>query len=427
MELQTAKGVRDIPPEEKILQNQVVDTFKEVFELYGFAPLETPVIERYETLTAKFAAGEASDALKETFKLKDQGGRNLGLRFDLTVPLARYVATNPTLKLPFKRYELGIVFRDGPIKAGRVRQFWQCDVDTIGVNSMLADAELLAVADTVFKKLGLKVIIKVNNRKLLNGILEQAGITKKEEAIVALDKLNKIGQNGVIDELKQKGYSKKQIKPIFDFINSDNTLEQLKNKITNEIGKEGLFELEELFSYLKAMKVSVKFDSSLARGLAYYTGTVFEIFATQGAITSSLAGGGRWDDLIGKFMGGERQVPAVGIAFGLVPIMEVIKSESNFEKEPKVKTLAKVCVIPINTVEESLKIVQQLRTEGIKADFAIGKKGVSKNLEYANSLGLPFVMIVGENELKKKKVMLRDMQSGQEQLLTLKEAIKKLR
>lgn len=427
MELQTAKGTRDIPPEEKILQNQVVDTFKEAFELYGFAPLETPLIERYETLTAKFAAGEASDALKETFKLKDQGGRNLGLRFDLTVPLARYVATNPTLKLPFKRYELGIVFRDGPIKAGRVRQLWQCDIDTIGVNSMLADAEVLTVADTVFKKLGLKVVIKVNNRKLLNGLLEQVGITKKEEAIVALDKLNKIGQNGVIDELKQKGYSEKQIKPIFNFINPDNTLEQLKNKITNETGKEGLFELEELFSYLKAMKVSVKFDSSLARGLAYYTGTVFEIFATKGIITSSLAGGGRWDDLIGKFMGGDRLVPAVGIAFGLVPIMEVIKSESKFEKEPKVKTLAKVCVIPINTIEESLKIVQQLRTEGIKADFAIGKKGVSKNLEYANSLGLPFVMIVGENELKKKKVMLRDMQSGQEQLLTLKEAIKKLR
>lgn len=427
MELQTAKGIRDIPPEEKILQNQVVDTFKEVFELYGFAPLETPIIERYETLTAKFAAGEASDALKETFKLKDQGGRELGLRFDLTVPLARYVAMNPTLKLPFKRYELGPVFRDGPIKLGRVRQFWQCDIDTIGVSSMLADAELLAAADAVFKKLGLNITIKINNRKLLNGILEQAGIEKKEEAIIVLDKLDKIDQKGVMDELKQKGYSEKQTKQVFTLIKPGIKLEQLKNKINNELGKEGLVELEELFSYLKAMKVSAEFDPSLARGLAYYTGTVFEIFAKKGPITSSLAGGGRWDDMIGKFMGGERQVPAVGIAFGLAPIMEVIKSESKFEKEPKVKTLAKVCVIPINTVEESLKIVQQLRTEGIKADFAIGKKGVSKNLEYANSLGLPFVIIIGENELKKKKVLLRDMQSGQEQLLTLKEAIKKLR
>ncbi len=427
MELQTAKGVRDVPPEEKILMNKVGGILKEVFEIYGFAPLETPIIERYETLAAKFAAGEESEALTETFKLKDQGGRELGLRFDLTVPLARYIATNPTLKLPFKRYELGPVFRDGPIKLGRVRQFWQCDTDTIGVSSMLADAELLAVADAVFKKLGLNITIKINNRKLLNGILEQAGIKKKEEAIIVLDKLGKIGQKGVLEELKQKGYSGKQLKQVFTLIKPGIKLEQLKKKVNNEIGKEGLLELEELFSYLRAMAVSAEFDPSLARGLAYYTGTVFEVFAKKGPLTSSLAGGGRWDDMIGKFMGGERQVPAVGIAFGLAPIMEVIKSEFKFEKEPKVKTLAKVCVIPINTVEESLKIVQQLRTEGIKADFAIGKKGVSKNLEYANSLGLPFVMIIGENELKKKKVMLRNMQSGQEQLLTVKDAVKKLK
>ncbi len=427
MEMQTAKGVRDIPPEEKIIQNKVVGTLKEIFERFGFAPLETPIIERYETLAAKFAAGEASDALKETFKLKDQGGRDLGLRFDLTVPLARYIATNPTLKLPFKRYELGIVFRDGPIKAGRVRQFWQCDVDTVGVSSMLADAELLAVADTVFKKLGLNVVIKVNNRKLLNGLLEQAGINKKEEAIIVIDKLAKTGQKGVMEELKQKGYSEKQIKQMFNFINPDNTLEQLKTKLNNETGKEGLAELEELFSYLKAMKVSAEFDSSLARGLAYYTGTVFEVFAKKSAITSSLAGGGRWDDLIGKFIGGERQVPAVGIAFGLVPIMEVIKSEPKFEKELKTKTLAKVYIIPINTIKESLKIVQQLREEGINADFALSKKGVSKNLEYASSLGIPCVIIIGETELKKKKVLLRDMVSGQEQLLSIKDAVKKLR
>ncbi|MBI1968963.1 ATP phosphoribosyltransferase regulatory subunit, partial [Candidatus Woesearchaeota archaeon] len=178
MELQTAKGVRDIPPEEKLLKNQVVRTIQAVFELYGFQPLETPILERYETLTAKFAAGEASDALKETFKLKDQGDRDLGLRFDLTVPLARYIAMNPMLKLPFKRYELGPVFRDGPIKLGRYREFWQCDADIIGASSLLAEAELLALVQTVFNKLQLDVVIKVNNRKILNGLLEQSGITQ---------------------------------------------------------------------------------------------------------------------------------------------------------------------------------------------------------------------------------------------------------
>ena len=160
MKLLTARGVQDSPPEEKIIKNKVVDTLREVFQLYGFAPLETPIIERYETLTAKFAAGEASDALKETFTLTDQGKRDLGLRFDLTVPLARFVAMNPTLKMPFKRFEMGSVFRDGPIKAGRVRQFWQCDVDTIGSKSMLADAEIIAIMSTGFNKLKLDTIIK---------------------------------------------------------------------------------------------------------------------------------------------------------------------------------------------------------------------------------------------------------------------------
>src|SRR3989338_8974335 len=186
MKLQTARGVQDVPPEEKIVKNQVVDTLKEMFELYGFAPLENPILERYETLAAKFAAGEASDALKEIFKLKDQGDRDLGLRFDLTVPLARYIAMNPNLKMPFKRYEIGPVFRDGPIKAGRMRQFWQCDLDIIGSSSMVADAECLALLENGFDQLGIDVIIKVNNRKLLNGILEQVGITDKETTIVSI-------------------------------------------------------------------------------------------------------------------------------------------------------------------------------------------------------------------------------------------------
>ncbi len=424
MELQTARGVRDLPPEEMFLKNKVVETLKEIFELYGFAPLETPIIERYETLAAKFGAGEESDALKETFKLKDQGGRKLGLRFELTTSLARFVAMNPNLKMPFKRYEIGPVFRDGPIKAGRVRQFWQCDIDTIGVKTMLADAELIAVAGEAFKKLGLEVIIKINNRKLLNGILQQAGISNKEEAIIAIDKLDKIGKAGVMEELKGKGYQEKQIKELFSLIKPEITLEELKKKILLEEGKAGIAELEELFNYLKQMNLSTAvFDVSLARGLGYYTGTVFEVMAKKGPMTSSLAGGGRWDNMIGNFVSGEREIPAVGIAFGLVPIMEVLKEKEELKK----KTPAKVYVIPINTVEESLKVVQELRSEKISCGFALGAKGVSKNLEYANSLAIPYVIIIGPEELKQKKVLLRDMVSGQEQLLSVKDAVKKLK
>ncbi len=423
MTLQTAKGVRDIPPEEKLLKNQAVQTLTKVFELYGFLPLETPILERYETLAAKFAAGEASDALKETFRLKDQGDRELGLRFDLTVPLARYIAMNPMLKMPFKRYEVGQVFRDGPLKLGRYREFWQCDVDIIGSNSMLADAEIVALVDAAFKRLKLDIIVKVNNRKVINGILAQAGIIKKEEAIIAVDKLSKIGKDGVRKELQERGFTKKQIDAIFSLVKEKITLAELKKKITNEEGKRGIQELEELFSYGKVMGVSsLVFEVSLARGLAYYTGTVYEAYLKKGNVASSLAAGGRWDAMIGKFMGGMREIPALGVSFGLEPIMDALR-----EKKLAARTMVQAYVLPIGTERESLKIVQELRASKIAASFALGKKGVSKNLEYASVLGIPYVVIVGEDELKKNKVLLRDMNDGTEQLLTVKEVVKKFK
>ncbi len=423
MEMQTAKGVRDVPPEEKSLKNKTIAVIREIFELYGFAPLETPIIERMETLSAKGGAGQDSDALKEIFKFTDQGERKLGLRFDLTVPLARYMAMNPTLKLPFKRYEMGRVFRDGPIKLGRYREFWQVDVDMAGTSSMLADAEVVALTDAIFKKLNLDIIIKINNRKILNGILEQAKITDKEAAIIAIDKLDKIGKEGVSQELQGRGYSKQQIEEVFSIIKEKITLTELKKKVVSEEGKQGLAEIEEVFSYLKTMNVrSAVFDVSLARGLAYYTGTVFEAYLKKGKITCSLAGGGRYDNLIQKL--GGPQIPAMGISFGLEPIMDILRLEKGMKGT---KTPTKVYVIPINTITESLVIVQELRRENIPAEISLGKKGVSKNLEYAGSLGIPYVIIIGEDEMKKKKVLLRDMNDGTEQMLNLKDVIKLLK
>ncbi len=429
MQLQTARGVQDTPPEQKRLKNEIVSTLENIFKIYGFQPLETPIIERYDTLAAKFAAGEDSDALKEIFKLEDQGKRELGLRFDLTVPLARYVAMNPNLKIPFKRYEIGRVYRDGPIKLGRSREFWQCDVDIIGTKSMMAEAEVLALAAEAFKKFDLDIIIRINNRKLLTGLLEQAGIKDEKvqnEVIISIDKLDKICQSGVTEELRQKNISLPQIKKIFSYIGEKTTLRSLTTKVKSDLAREGLSELNELFDYLKSMKIdSAFFDVSLARGLSYYTGTVFEVFAKkvkdkEPIVTSSLAGGGRYDDMIGKFMGGNREVPAVGISFGLVPIMETL---GRIKPEPE----SKVFVIPLGTEKEALVVVQQLRQNNIPAGIALGKKGVSKNLQYADALKIPYVIILGENELKKKKVLLRDMNSGSEQLLALSSVIKKLK
>ncbi|MBT3406321.1 histidine--tRNA ligase [Candidatus Woesearchaeota archaeon] len=423
MKLQTAKGVRDIPPEEKIVRNRMISTLTTVFERYGFAPLETPIIERFETLAAKGGAGGESDALKETFTLKDQGDRALGLKFEQTTSLARYVGMNPQIKMPFKRYEIGPVFRDGPIKAGRYRQFWQCDVDTVGSKSMLADAEVIAIMEKVFEDFGFDIAIKVNNRKVLNGLLNQAGVDDKEEAIIAIDKLEKIGKSGVTDELFDRGYNDVQVEKIFDVLDVGSDLSKLKLKITDEEGLEGVKELEELFGYLDKMKIKVAaFDVTLARGLAYYTGTVFEAFSKSGPIKSSLAGGGRYDSMVGKFLGGGRDIPAVGVAFGLAPIMDSLKAKEEFkEKNP-----AKVYVIPIKTVDESLDVVQKLRDLGVNADFDINGRGMSKNLNYANAMGIPFVIIIGENELKAGKVLLRDMASGDQNLLTVEEAAKTL-
>ena len=424
MELQTAKGVRDIPPEEKILKNKVVDSLVRIFELYGFMPLETPLLERYETLAAKGGAGTESDALKETFTLNDQGNRRLGLRFELTTSLARFVAMNPNLKMPFKRYELGPVFRDGPIKLGRYREFWQCDVDTIGSSSMLSEAEFLGVATAFFQYWKIPAVIKINNRKLLNGLLEQAGITKKSEALIAIDKLDKIGVAGVSAELIDRGYSPEQTEKLFTYIKEGITLSSLRGIVYNEEGKQGLLELEEVFSYAKAMGVdNLSFDISLARGQAYYTGIVFEVYAQGGEVKSSLAGGGRYDDMIGKFIGGGRQIPAVGLSFGLAPIMDVLRLRGDILG----KSSAQVYVVPINTPLESLQVVQQLRFAGIKADFSQSKKGVSKNLEYASALGIPYVILIGGDEVAQKKVLLRDMNDGTEQLLSVKDVIGKLK
>ncbi|MBW2970723.1 ATP phosphoribosyltransferase regulatory subunit, partial [Candidatus Woesearchaeota archaeon] len=271
MKLETAKGVRDFPPEEKIVRNKVVDTLKDVFESYGYNPFETPIIERLDVLTSKFGAGEESDAYNEIFKFKDQGNRDLGLRFELTLSLCRFIAMNPNIKLPFKRYEIGRVYRDGPIKLGRTREFYQCDVDVVGSASMMADAEILAIASEVFRRLEMPITIEVSNRKLLNGILTQAGVPEnlKQPAMIAIDKLKKFGIKTVTKELEQKGISKQSITKIESVLKIQGTTQEklaiLRQQITNKQGIEGLTELKELFNYLNILKVTdYEFNPTLA-------------------------------------------------------------------------------------------------------------------------------------------------------------------
>ena len=411
--LKNAKGTKDIPPEEKIIKQKIVDTLKTVFELYGFNPLETPLLERYETISAKYAGG--AEILKETFKLKDQGKRDLALRYDLTVPFARFVGMNPNLKMPFKRYQIGRVFRDGPIKLGRYREFWQCDVDVVGTKSMKADAECLMIAKEAFKRLNLNVIIKVNNRKILDSMLEYSGVKKAKriDAILSVDKLAKFGEETVKEELENKGIEKESINKLLKLISVKGTNQEKVKALEILENKEGLEEIKEVLSYIK----DVEFDPSLARGLAYYTGTIFEIFLKDSKIKSAITAGGRYDNMIKGFLETEKEYPAVGISFGLDVIKEAMKKES------EQKTVTKVYIIPIGTFKQSLKIAEKLRNNNIKTDIDLSDRGPSKNMKYANALNIPFVLFIGEEELKSNKFKLRDMKTGKEKVLNTEELI----
>jgi histidyl-tRNA synthetase len=360
------------------------------------------------SLSAKYSGGE--EILKETFKLTDQGGRQLGLRYDLTVPLARFVGMNPTIKRPFKRYQIGTVYRDGPIKKGRTREFYQCDADIVGSSSPLADAECVQLALDVFEKLGIDVEVKINNRKVLYELAQAAEIPEEltEAAILSLDKLEKIGPDGVLREMIERGIARVSAER---FLSGAQDREALKKG-------EGYRELEPVLSALQDPRVV--WTPSLARGLSYYTGTIYEVYAKNSSVTGSLAAGGRYDNMIGQFLGGSEKIPAVGISFGLEPILEVLK-----EKHPNRimrKTVTQVYVIPFKTLlAEGRAICQQLRRAGIKTDMDFSAKGISDGLKYANAYEIPFVVIVGPDEVAAGKVKLRDMRSGEEKLLTVDE------
>jgi len=429
MTVEMAKGVRDFAPEDKITREKLVSSLKDIFENYGYSPLETPSIERLDTLTAKFAAGEGTDTSNEIFKLKDQGDRDLGLRFDLTVPLSRFVALNPNLKMPFKRYEIGRVFRDGPIKLGRYREFWQCDVDIIGVSSVKAEAELILLVLDAFKKLKLDAYIELNNRKLLYGILDACNIKQelKETVIISIDKLSKYGESQVKKELMEKNISYESVDKLLEIFNmrgdNESIIEHLKKIVKSDYGIEGLKEMEELLSYLKFISSGkIIFNLALARGLNYYTGTVLEGFLKDSKITSSICGGGRYDNMIGMFAQNNRQYPAVGLAFGLEPIMDAMKLTGLEVK----KTVTELYIIPIKTFNESIVIASKLREAGLNVDIDLSEKGVSKNLDYANTLQIPFVAFIGDSEIKEQKIKLKNMKTGSEKLVTLDEAYEEI-
>lgn len=418
------KGTRDFLPEEMILRQQVLEKIRKVFETFGFQPLETSALESWEILSAKGAGGD--EILNETYNFEDKGGRKVGLRYDLTVPLARVITENPNLPLPFKRYQIEKVWRYGDIAKDRFREFLQADIDVVGSESVLSDAEVIACAIECFNYLGFKkFVVRLNNRKILTDLLKISKVEEKKvtDVLRIIDKLEKIGVNSVKKELEEKGISRDSIKKIINFIDIKGESERVLKEAESFGIKDGIKELKEILSYLKIMKLDskIKVDLSLARGLDYYTGPIFEVFAEEGI--GSLAGGGRYDKMIGLFLG--REIPATGISLGIERIMEVMNERKMLNN---VKSKTKVFVVAVNDKirDKVLEIVQTLRDKSVTTDYDLRFRTLSKQLEYINSLGIPFAVIVGDKELKENSVKLRNMETGKEELVKISEIINKV-
>ena len=430
MKFQPPRGTKDFLAEEMVLREYILNNVKNIFEKYGFEPLDTPAFEKFELLATK--SGE--DVIKQIFQFKDKGGRDLGLRFDLTVPMARVVASNPQLLKPYKRYAIGPAWRYEEPQSGRMRQFYQADIDICGSNSMGADVECIACAVDCFKSLGFKEFaVRINNRKILDGIMELVGVKKERNLDIfrIIDKMDKIGEDGVRKELEKAAFTEKQIEKLFGLISKKGNFIEMLNegkKILKgiKIAEDGIKELEEIYSFSKCYGISkfVALDFSLARGLDYYTGPIFELVEETEKLIGTLAAGGRYDNLIEQF--GGRPTPATGISLGIERMFQLMKERKILELE---KTKVKVFVanvderIKIKTIE----IAQQLREKGINCQTDLMNRNLTKQLEYADNLGIPFVVIVGEKEIKKKKLKLKDMKKKTEKEMNIQNILRILK
>lgn len=404
--MDSAKGTRDFPPEVQLVREDLFEKIVLSFQRHGFAPFASSAIQRKEALHFKFSGDE--DVMHELFEFQDRGERDLGLRFDLTVPLARFVAENKDLKLPFKRYEIGRCYRDGPIKLGRYREFWQCDADIVGSSSMLADAECIKLACDVLSQLPFGYVLKINSRKLLFAILDHLDVKEKEKAVTIIDKLAKQGREAV-EEMLSEFLSKEQVSSLLDIIIVEGTSAGRLKHVEDAIGPcEPITKMQELLAYLEDL-AHVEFDPSLARGLNYYTGTVYEGFLLENKVTSSVCAGGRYDNIIGQMRGSD-DLPAVGISFGVEPLTDALLAEKH--RFDRTKTV--VYVVPIRQEAMAARIADKLRAQGINTDLDVMGRSISKNLDFASKQGIPLVMIVGEKDLAAQQVTVKNMGTGDE-------------
>lgn len=408
MEIRNVKGTFDYLPKEQQIRNKVTNCLTEVFESFGYLPVVTPTLCYYDVLASKYGGG--AEILKEVYHLSDQGERNLALRYDLTVPFAKLITLTKDLPLPFKRYEIGKVFRDGPVKVGRNREFIQCDVDVVGVNDVFIDAELISLYIHAFNKLNISYTVDYNNRKLMTGILQICGVEEEKmtSVITVIDKFKKLSKEEIKKEFVSCGMTEEQIEKLYEYFRMgfDGILSKFQ-KTDNVMLQEGMKELREVQNYLTVLGISenTSIDLTLARGLDIYTGTVFEVFAKNSKMTSAIGGGGRYDKIITNFIDDGQEYPAVGCSFGLDAIVEVL-NEQKIETE---RNFVDLFVIPLNTKSESLMLANELRKRKIKVDIQYNERKLNKILNTIDREKIPFVIILGEDEVKNQKIVLKNM------------------
>ncbi|MBR6133639.1 MAG: histidine--tRNA ligase [Bacilli bacterium] len=419
MIIQNVKGGYDFLPKEQRIRNYINGILKEVFERFGYQPIETPILCYYDILAGKY--DENNDILKEIYKLKDQGNRELGLRYDLTVPFAKFISLNKNnIKLPFKRYEINKVFRDGPVKVGRDREFTQCDVDVVGLSGEMIDAELVSLYVDAFNKLQIPINIKYNSRKLMSGLIIEAGIPEDliSPTITIVDKIDKLTEFELTNEFTNIGLNNDQITKLLEYFKLDlKELTKKFKKTENIILKEGLLELNNLTKYLKELKILkyTTFTPSLARGQDYYTGNVFEVYEKNNKITCAIGGGGRYDTMITNFINDGNIYPAIGISFGLTSIYTLLKDREEFNNSSPID----IFIIPMNTNIESLKLANILRELNYKVDIEMYNKKLKKSLDYCNKEQIPYVIILGEDELNNNSFKLKNMFTREEYIIDM--------
>ncbi|MEN0048571.1 MAG: histidine--tRNA ligase [Bacteroidota bacterium] len=444
------KGTRDFTPEQTLRRNYIFDTIKQVFIKYGFQPIETPAMENLTTLTGKY--GEEGDKL--LFKVLNNGDflskanadaleardsaklipsiSKRGLRYDLTVPFARFVVMNQNeLAFPFKRYQIQPVWRADRPQKGRYQEFYQCDVDVVGSDSLVFEAELTQIYDEVFAALNVDVEIKINNRKVLAGMAEAAGISDQfMDMTIAIDKLDKVGMEGVRKEMADKGISEAAMDKVEQMLKVS-SVEELKPLFADsEIGQKGLEELSEVFEYLAMgdVKNKVVFDVTLARGLNYYTGCIFEVKADIESYPNlkmgSIGGGGRYDDLTGVF--GMKNMSGVGVSFGAERIYDVMEELQLFPEAVEQNLQVIFITFDETTFKYAFQCLNQVRAVGINAEIYPEPTKMKKQMKYANARNVPYVILVGSQEMESGELSFKNMVTGEQEKLTLEAIIEKL-